>query len=189
MRLHRADSIRQEAQDAIAALLQHLFLTESNIICGTVISSQVLNPYEVNMNRLDNTYVQPVTTPGPHFHDVPYLATVQGIIVGTDAGTPNPKERARAMELEHPAEECDGMSAAGVQLGPDGEIVKSVVRAPATAQAMALIVYVQAASEKAGKVVWVIPDSQLSRAALEAYYRDPKTHGMMSQIVSQVMEG
>ena len=48
--LHGTDSIRQEV------LLQDLFLMESDIIYGSVISSQVLNQYEAGVSPLDRTY-------------------------------------------------------------------------------------------------------------------------------------
>ena len=73
-----------------------------------------------------------------------------------------------------------------------GTITRSVIRAPATAQegeALTLIVYTVAAGRLKGKVVWLVPDSQSSKEALEAYYESPKTHGMMSQIFSQVLGG
>ena len=40
-----------------------------------------------------------------------------------------------------------------------------------------------------GKVVWLVADSQSSAEGLEAYRESPKTHGMMSQIISQVLGG
>ena len=169
----------------MVVVLQEWLITESDIIYGIVIGSQVRNLYEADMNR------QPIRTPGLHFHTVPYLATVQRIIVGMDAETPNPMEWARARGLEHPLDECNGMSAAEVQLGSDGEIAKLVVRALGTAkerEAMTLMVYVQAASGKTGKVVYVIPDLQ-SSTALEAYYCNPQTHEKMSHIISRVMKG
>ena len=73
-----------------------------------------------------------------------------------------------------------------------GTITWSVIRAPATTQegeALTLIVYTVAAGRLRGKVVWLVPDSQSSEEALEAYYESPKTHGMMSQIFSQVLGG
>ena len=53
--LHGTGSIRQEVQDAMAVLLQELFLSESDIIYESVIGSQVLNLYEANMSRLNQT--------------------------------------------------------------------------------------------------------------------------------------
>ena len=86
------------------------------------------------MPRLDRTVLQPVSTAGLHFHHVPHLATIKGIIIGTDAGTPRPKERAEARGVEHVGNEGPGMSANGTQSGPGGIITRCVIRAPATAQ-------------------------------------------------------
>ena len=84
------------------------------------------------------------------------------------------------------------MSAAGTQTGPEGVITKSVLRAPATAQegeALTLISYTMAAGWLKNKVVWLIPDSLSSTEVLRAYHQTPKTHGMMSQIISQALLG
>ena len=51
------------------------------------------------------------------------------------------------------------------------------------------MVYTVAAGVHKGKVVWIVADSQSSADALEAYSKNPKTHGMMSQIISQVQKG
>ena len=84
------------------------------------------------------------------------------------------------------------MSAAGTQTGPEGVIARSVLRAPATAQedeALTLISYTKAAGQLKNKVVWLIPDSLSSTESLQAYHQSPKTHGMMSQIISQALRG
>ena len=53
--LHGTGSIPQEVQDAMPLLMQELFLSESDIIYESVIGSQVLNLYEANMSRLNQT--------------------------------------------------------------------------------------------------------------------------------------
>ena len=100
--LHRSGSIRQEVQNAMAPLSQELFLSESDVIYESVIRSLVLNWYEANMSRLDWNHIQPVTTPGLHFHGVLYLAAVRGIIIGTGTRPLAPMERVRARGVEPP---------------------------------------------------------------------------------------
>ena len=86
------------------------------------------------MLKLISTIIQPVTTPGLHFHHVPHLATIKGPIVSMDAGTPRPQKRAEAGGVDHTGNEGPGMSANGTPSAPEGTITRSVVRAPATAQ-------------------------------------------------------
>ena len=54
---------------------------------------------------------------------------------------------------------------------------------------MTLVAYTVAAGAHKGKVVWIVADSQSAADALEAYSKSPKTHGMMSQIISQALKG
>ena len=106
------------------------------------------------MPRLNPTVLQPVTTPGLHFHHVPHLATIKGIIIGMNADTPRPKERAEAKGVEHVGNEGLGMSANGTQSGPGGVITRCVIRAPATAQegeAFIRIAYTVAAGRLKGR--------------------------------------
>ena len=63
---------------------------------------------------------------------------------------------------------------------------------PATAQegeAFTLVIYAVAAGRLRGKVVRLITNSLSSAEVLQAYHQSPKTHGMMSQIFSQVLGG
>ena len=75
------------------------------------------------------------------------------------------------------------MSSNGTQSNPEGNITRSVIRAPATAQegeAFTLITYTVAAGRLRGKVVWLIGDFLSSEEALQSYHQCPKTRGMMS---------
>ena len=136
--------------------------------------------HEATLPLLPATVIQPVTTPGIHFHRVLHLATIVGIIVGTDAGTPRPCDRAEARGVDHIGDECLGISANGTQSGPGGTITRSVIRAPATGQegeAMTLVMYTVAGGIHKGKVVWVVANSQSSADALEPIVRAPKPTG------------
>ena len=109
------------------------------------------------MPRLASTIIQPVSTRGLHFHHVPHLATIEGIIVGTDAGTSRPQARAKARGVDDVGNKGLGMSACGTQSGPEGTITRSVIRAPATAQegeVFTLITYAVAAARLKDRVVW-----------------------------------
>ena len=167
----------------MSVLLQELFLPAFKGSYDTSFSNEALELRVAAMPRLAAMVIQPITTPGLHFHHVPHLATIEGIIIGTDAGTLRPKERAEARGADHIGNEGPAMSANGTQSGPEGTITRSVIRDPATAQegeAFTLITYTVAAGRLKGKVVWLVADSLSSVEALQSYHRSPKTHGMMS---------
>ena len=88
--LHGTPSIRPEVQMAMSVLLQELFLPEFEGSYDTCFSNEVLDLCETTLLVLAATIIPPVTTPGLHFHRVPHLASIEGIIIGTDTGTPRP---------------------------------------------------------------------------------------------------
>ena len=161
--LHGTPAIRPEIQQALSVLLQELFLPASEGSYVSTFSNEAVDLHEATPPLLPATILQPVTTPGVHFQCILHLITILGIIVGTDAGTPRPGDRASARGMEHIGDEGPGMSANGTQSGPGGPISRSVIRAPATSQegeAMTLVVYTVAAGVHKGKVVWIVGDSQ-----------------------------
>ena len=83
---------------------------------------------------LPRTYLEPEPAPGFHLHPLPRLATVAGVVVATDAGTPGAKERAKAWGVDSIPDEGPGMTTAGVSANPHGGRTAASIRAPATAQ-------------------------------------------------------
>ena len=79
------------------------------------------------------TYLEPCLEPGIHFHTLPDLAAIRGIILAMDAGNPDAESRKEARGAEF-IDDPKGMAAAIVQ-DVNGEAVSySVMRGPATAQ-------------------------------------------------------
>ena len=94
--------------------------------------------------------------------------------------------------MDHIGNEGPSMSSNGTQSNPEGNITRSVIRAPATAQegeAFTLVTYTVAAGRLRGKVVWLNANPLSSKEALRSYHQCPKAHGMMGQIFSQVLGG
>ena len=118
--LHRTPAIRPEIQQAISVLLQEIFLPAFEGSYATFFSNEALDHHEATLPLLPATVLQPITTPGVHFDRVPHLATIEGIVVGTDAGTRRPRDRAEARCVEYIGDEGPGMSANGTQSNPGG---------------------------------------------------------------------
>ena len=97
----------------MSVLLLDLFLPAFEGSDNTSFSNEALELREAEMPRLASTVLRPITTPGLHFHHVPRLATIEGIIIGTDAGAPRFKERAEARVVDHIGNEGLVMSANG----------------------------------------------------------------------------
>ena len=154
--LHGTPSVRPEIQMAMLVPLQELFLPAFEGSYDTSFSNEVLHLHKTTLPQLAATIIQPVTTPDLHFHRVPHLASIEGIITGTYAGTPRPRDRAEARGVDHIGDEGPGMSSNGTQSKPEGNITRSVMRAPARAQegeAFTLVAYTAAAGRLRGKVV------------------------------------
>ena len=111
--LHGTLAIRPEIQQAMSVLLQELFVPAFEGSYDTSFSNEALDLHETTLPRIPATVIQPITTPSVHFHRVPHLASIEGIVVGTDAGTPRPRGRAEARCVEHIGHEGPGMSANG----------------------------------------------------------------------------
>ena len=60
------------------------------------------------------TFLEPNLDPGVHFHRVTEMVTVQGVLLGWDAGIPSVAERQEARE-EDDIEDPEGMAAAIIQ--------------------------------------------------------------------------
>ena len=126
--LHGTPSIRPEIQMAMSVLLQELFLPAFKGSYDTSFSNEALDLHETTLPQLPATIIQPVTTPGLHFHCVPHLACIEGIIISTNAGTPRPRDRAEAGGMDYIGDEGPGMSSNGTQSNPGGNITRSVIR-------------------------------------------------------------
>ena len=107
---------------AMSVLLRELFLPAFKASYNTSFSNEALDLHETTLPQLPTTIIQPVTTPGLHFHRVPHLASIEGIIIGTDAGTPRPRDRAEDRGVEYIGDEGPGMSSNGTQSNPGGNI-------------------------------------------------------------------
>jgi hypothetical protein len=140
---------------------------------------------------LPRTYLEPDPTPGFHLHPLPRLATVAGVVVATDAGTPGAKERARARGMDSIPDEGPGMTAAGVSAAPNGGKTAASIRAPATAQegeAAALLHHVLATARQ-GHAVWIVVDSEAAAQSLQTYLKGRKTGGAMKDLYAQHLDG
>ena len=50
----------------------------------------------VPVRQLPPRIIQPIAQPGVHFHELKHVATIEGIVVSTDAGTPKAEARKTA---------------------------------------------------------------------------------------------
>ena len=177
------------------ALLQEMYKPNDQVIVAPVFLGAPFSQHELPVATGPRHVIQPKTTPGIHFHEVGHVATIHGVVIGTDAGTPNNEawKAAREVNVIDPPEHA--MLAAGAQwkvVGEEGTVAMSTIHAPATAQegeAKSLITYVQAANRlPQGTVVWMTPDSQSAVAALRSYVNNPRAKGMMTQIYAQDLD-
>ena len=114
--------IQPEVLDAVEEMLQELMA-----------GGRPANVRRPAVALLPRTYLIPKRIPGFHLHPLPRLATVAGVVVATDGGTPGAKERAKARGVETIPDEGPGMTAAGVSRNPHGGRTAASIRAPATA--------------------------------------------------------
>ena len=140
--LHAPEPIQPEVLDAVEEMLQEL-------MAGGC-PADVRRPA---VTLLPRTYPEPEPAPRFHLHALPRSATVAGVVVATDGGTPGAKERAEARGVSSIPDEGPGMTAAGVSINPQGGRTAASIRAPATAQegeATALLHHVLAVAHREG---------------------------------------
>ena len=83
--LHGTSAIRPEIQQALSVLLQELFLPASEGSYASTFSNEAVDLREATPPLLPPTILQPVTTPGVHFHRALHLATILGVHYCTSA--------------------------------------------------------------------------------------------------------
>ena len=176
-------------------LLQEIYKPNDQVIVAPVLLGAPFSQHALPVATEPRHVIRPNTTPGIHFHEVDHVATVQGVVIGTDAGTPNSEARKAARELNVIDPPEHAMLVAGAQwkvVAEEGTVAMSTIHAPATAQegeAKSLITYVRAANRlPEGTVVWMTPDSQSAVAALRSYANNPRAKGMMTQIYAQDLD-
>ena len=177
--LHTPLPIQPEALDAMEEFLRELF--------GDTTPARVRRPA---VPLLPRTYLKPNRTPGVHFHNLPRLATVAGVVAATDAGAPSVRERKAARGVDELPDEGPGMTAAGISKDAQGGYTTASIRAPATSQegeALSLLYHIVSVSRIDG-VVWVIVDSEAAAQSLRAYLQGRRTGGSMKDLYAQHLD-
>ena len=179
MYLHAPEPIQPEALDSMEDLLREML--------GDTTPAQVRRP---NVPLLPRTYLEPNREPGFHFHPLLRLATIAGVIIATDAGTPSVKERKEARGVDEIPDERPGMTAAGVSQDAQGGYAAASIRAPATAQegeAVSLLYHIVSVT-RVGELVCVVVDSEAAAQSLRAYLQGRRTGGSMKELYAQYLD-
>uniref|UniRef100_A0A7S1J937 Uncharacterized protein n=1 Tax=Eutreptiella gymnastica TaxID=73025 RepID=A0A7S1J937_9EUGL len=165
--LHGGGQMLGEIQEAMMTLLNEIYRPSGRVMPAPVVVNTAFSQHEVPVRCAPPRVVDPITTPGVHFHEVDHVATIRGIVVGTDAGTPKSGARCQARNIQYVGPPELPMLAAGAQwkvVDDVGFVTSSTIQAPATAQegeAKSLITYAKAANQPPpGTVAWTTPDSQ-----------------------------
>ena len=83
--LHAPEPLQPEALDSVEEMLREMLPDAA--------MARIQRPA---VPLLPRTYLEPFPAPGFHLHPLPRLATVAGVVIATDAGTPGVKERKEA---------------------------------------------------------------------------------------------
>ena len=154
---------------------------------GDTTPARVCRP---NVPLLPRTYLEPDRELRVHFHQLPRLATIAGVIIATDAGAPSVKERKAASGVDELPDEGPCMTAAGISLHAQGGYATASICAPATSQegeAVSLLYHIVSMTT-VGEVVWVVMESEAAAQSLRAYLQGRRTGGSMKELYAQHLD-
>ena len=148
------------------ALLYEIYRPDDRVMPAPMVLNAPFTQHAITVRCAPPRVVEPITTPGVHLHEVDHVATIHGIIIGTDAGTPKSEAQCAACNAQYVEPPELSMLAAGAQwkvVNDRGVVTASTIQAPATAQegeAKSLVTYAKEAAQlPPGTVVWMTPDS------------------------------